>query len=201
MASVPTTRPVAVRDAARNDHKDGRNNQQSGNHSEFNKDDFGKLGRVISPEPLEGPELNRIRRVRMLQGMTQRTAARRMGITVSQVRREEEEAADLSISDLQRWGKALEVPISELLSEPEATLSGNVADRAKMVRLMKTAVALQEQATSLPVKRLAQTLVDQLIELMPELRDVGPWHTGGTRRRSGDVGLIALRPVPDDLLG
>ena len=44
--------------------------------------------------------------------------------------------------------------------------------RAQMVRLMKTALAILEQADQEAVRLMAQTFVDQLVDIMPELRVV-----------------------------
>ena len=71
--------------------------------------------------------------------------------------------------------------------------------RAQLVRLMKTALALREVADVEGTQRMAQTLVDQLIEVMPELRDVSAWHAVGKRRRLSDVGVAALRSMSEDV--
>ena len=49
--------------------------------------------------------------------------------------------------------------------------------------------------------RLAQTLINQLLELMPELEHVTPWHSVGQRRSKDEMGRIAECPVPDLYLG
>ncbi len=83
------------------------------------------------------------------------------------------------------------LPIAELLVESDQALSGPVLERARMVRLMKTAAAIRERAGNHPVSRLAQMLVEQLLELMPELQDVGPWHSVGQRRSLNEYGRAA----------
>jgi hypothetical protein len=42
-------------------------------------------------------------------------------------------------------------------------------------------------------------LVEQILELMPELADVTPWHTAGSRRSLDDVGRTARFTVSDDV--
>jgi hypothetical protein len=42
-------------------------------------------------------------------------------------------------------------------------------------------------------------MADQLVEIMPELRDVNPWHTVGQRRTLDELGRIALETVPDTI--
>ena len=84
---------------------------------------------------------------------------------------------------LYEWQKALDVPIAELLVESEDSLSQPLVQRAQLVRLMKTALAILEQADNEATRRMAQTLVDQLVEVMPELQGISAWHAVGKRRR------------------
>lgn len=145
--------------------------------------------------------LHRIREVRSEQGVSIRSAARRMGIEMRQVRMEEESSADLRLSDIYRWQEALEVPISDLFVETDAALSRPVLERARLVRMMKTAAALEERAgNNLAIKRLAKMLMEQLCEIMPELKDVGPWHSVGQRRSGNELGRIAEQPISLDSL-
>ena len=67
--------------------------------------------------------LHRIRVVRLRQGVSLRSAARRLNQTVSQARQEEDENADLRLSTLLRWQQALDVPIIELLVDEGGSLS------------------------------------------------------------------------------
>ena len=47
---------------------------------------------------------------------------------------------------------------------------------------------------------MAEMLTDQLCEIMPELREVGPWHNVGQRRSSDDYGRVVDRRLADDAL-
>lgn len=132
--------------------------------------------------------------------MSLRTAARQLGMTIREARNQEAEDADLHLSELYRWQQALDVPLVELLADPDTPLSRPVMERARLVRLMKTATALLEQALTARARRMAQMLVEQLVELMPELRGVGPWHSVGQRRGLEDYGKIVERSLPDDFL-
>jgi hypothetical protein len=38
---------------------------------------------------------------------------------------------------------------------------------------------------------MAQTLCEQLTEMMPELKEVAPWHTVGQRRSLDEMGRVA----------
>ena len=94
--------------------------------------------------------------------------------------------------------EALDVPVEHLLADEEEGLSSPVLKRVQMVRLMKTAAALKEQAIDPLSGRLAQTLIDQLIEIMPELEHVGACNAVGQRRSLDDCGRIAEQTLPDD---
>jgi transcriptional regulator with XRE-family HTH domain len=143
--------------------------------------------------------LHRLAEVRRLQGVSRRTVARRMNVDVAEVRRQEDETVDLPISTLYQWQKALEIPLTELLVESEDSVSQPLLQRAQLVRLMKTAMAILEQTEEEPVHRMAQTLVEQLTEMMPELRGVSPWHAVGKRRRLDELGVAAQRSLSDDV--
>jgi transcriptional regulator with XRE-family HTH domain len=142
--------------------------------------------------------MHRIREVRLEQGLTLRTAARHMGASVRQLRAEEEEMNDLRLSDLYRWQEVLGVPMEDLLCEPNGALSRPIMERAGLVRLMKTAAAILENAPTPRLERLAQTLVEQLVEMMPELEQVNPWHAVGQRRTLDELGRAAEHQFPDD---
>lgn len=103
------------------------------------------------------------------------------------------------LSTLYDWQQVLEVPVSELLTESTDTLSLPLLQRAQLVRLMKTALAILEQADQDGVRLMAETLVDQLADIMPELRGVSAWHAVGRRRRTDELGAAANRALSDDV--
>ncbi len=144
--------------------------------------------------------LHRIQEVRRRQGLSLRSAARQLGTDIRSVRAQESGDSDLRISDLQNWQRALDVPIAELLVESTECLSGPVLERARMIRLMKTVAAIRERAPNNSISRMAEMLTDQLCEIMPELREVGPWHNVGQRRSSDDYGRVVDRRLADDAL-
>jgi transcriptional regulator with XRE-family HTH domain len=144
-----------------------------------------------------GPQLHRVRTVRLQQGVSLRSASRQLGISVSNLRMQEHEATDLHISELRKWQKVLEVPLVELVAETDEPLSRPVLERAHMIRVMKTVRAIQEQAPSPRIERLANMLVEQLAQVMPELRDVSAWHQFGQRRSADEIGRVAERSVAD----
>ena len=118
---------------------------------------------------------------------------------MSVVRRQEQADCDLRISDVMLWQQVLEVPIAELLVEGEDQLSGPVLERSRMVKLMKTAAAIRERTSGTPTGRMVTMLIDQILEIMPELADVTPWNTVGQRRTLNDFGRTALCALPEDI--
>jgi transcriptional regulator with XRE-family HTH domain len=151
---------------------------------------------VVSPQR----PLHRLATVRKQQGISQRNVARRLGVDAATVNEQEQEEADLPLSVIYAWQRVLDVPVAELLVDSDAPLSPPVMERARLVKLMKTAAAIMEKAHSNSLKRLVTMLVEQLLEIMPELRDVSAWHTIGQRRTLDDYGRAVERQLPDDLI-
>ena len=149
--------------------------------------------------PTVPQKLHRIATVRAQQGVSLRSVSRQMGRTMSTVRSQEDETADLRVSDLIRWQKVLGVPLQDLLVDPGPPLSSPVMERARLVRLMKTAAALKENVTSPGAERMVTMLIQQLVEIMPELEDVSPWHSVGQRRSLEEYGRVVERRVSDDV--
>jgi transcriptional regulator with XRE-family HTH domain len=147
-----------------------------------------------------GHPLHRLAEVRRQQGVSLRNMARRLGADISSVLRQEQEASDLPLSVLYQWQRALEVPVADLLVDSDAPLSPPVMERARLVKVMKTAVALMEKAHTNAQRRLVTMLVEQLLEIMPELREVSAWHSVGQRRTLDEFGRAIERTLPDDLL-
>ena len=145
-----------------------------------------------------GQPLHRIQDVRRLQGMSLRTAARQLGTDIRSVRAQEQATSDLKLSDLYRWQEALDVPVAELLVEDAEPLSRPVRERAQMVKVMKTARSLLESAPPGACRRFAENLVEQILEVMPELKEVSAWHSVGQRRSLDELGRIGENPISDD---
>ena len=146
-----------------------------------------------------GRPLQRLAMVRRLQGVSRRTMARRLNIEVEQVRQQEDSMADLPLSVLYAWQKALDVPIAELLVEADDTLTSPVLERSRLVRLTKTVLAVRGHARQESIQRMAQTMFDQLVEIMPELANIGPWQAIGKRRQQNDLGIAAHRRLADSV--
>jgi transcriptional regulator with XRE-family HTH domain len=152
---------------------------------------------AIQPAVSTSPprSVHRIRQVRVEQGLSLRSIARQTGRTVRQLRSEEDADDGLTLAQLQSWQRALGVPLTDLLEEPPEALSRPVRERAKMVRVMKTAVALRDALHGRRAQRLATMLCEQLVEIMPELAEVTGWPSTGQRRGPQDIGRILERPI------
>jgi hypothetical protein len=157
-----------------------------------------ELAAAIVPERTH--RLQKLGEARRRQGLSVRCVAQRLGRTVSEIRAQEDEHADLPISELYRWQAALEVPIEELLEDPGDTLSPRVLSRARLLKVMKTTMAIRRAARSEAERRLARLLIDQLLEIMPELKEVSGWPAVGHRRSADEIGRIAENPISDDWL-
>ncbi len=150
--------------------------------------------------PLASRPLHRLGVVRRAQGVTRRTIARRLCTDLATVKAQEQPTTDMLLSNLYAWQEVLDVPVGELLVESEESLSAPVLKRAQLVRLMKTAAAILERSHQLAVQRMAQMLIEQLCEIMPELSGVSPWHTVGRRRTQDELGQAAQRHLATELL-
>ena len=150
-------------------------------------------------EPPRPAVLHRIREVRMQEGVSLRAAARRIGCDASRLHEQECGEADLSLSDLYAWQRALGVPIQHLLAESEETLSAPVLEMSRMIRLAKTVATIRERSESRSVTRLANILSEQLSEIIPTLSDVGPWPTSRPRTLD-DEGQVCERRLSEDAL-
>lgn len=168
------------------------------NLSEIGTHELHSMPAVAAPVESEAP-LHRIKEVRLQQGVSLRRVGQMLHTDIRELRREEEKTADLPLSRLYQWQQALEVPVGDLLVDSGAPLSTPVLQRARMVRIMKTVAAIREKAQTASIQRLAETLVDQILEIMPELKGVNPWHSVGQRRSLEEYGRIVERTYSDDV--
>ncbi len=138
--------------------------------------------------------LHRVREVRIQQGISERTVARRLGIEVKRYRAMEDPHHDLSLSELHALQVALDVPITDLLQDRHS-LSRPVEERAKLVKIMKTAAAMREAKSNPQMTRMTTMLCTQLVELMPELAEVSGWPQFGARRGTSAIGKALQQPI------
>jgi transcriptional regulator with XRE-family HTH domain len=152
-----------------------------------------------SAQPAENRPMQRLAAVRRQQGVSRRTVARRLNVDIEEVQHQELVSTDLPLSVVYAWQRVLDVPVAELLVEAGDGLTSPILERSQLVRLMKTVLAISEQARQESVRRMAQTMAAQLVEIMPELAEVGPWHTVGKRRRLNELGIAAQRRFADEV--
>jgi len=159
--------------------------------------DNGTMWRRLSQEAATLPAgrrpLHRLRVVRRRQGLSRRRLAELLNITIEQVRQQESETADLPLSVLYAWQKALDVPLAELLEEPADALVSPILERSQLLRLTKTVLVVLERARQDSIRRMAQSMHEQLVEMMPELAEVVPWRADGKRRRRSEAAIAAQR--------
>ena len=140
-----------------------------------NTEDIVELGAAV---PRIG--LHRLAAARHEKGISCHAIARQLGISVEEVRLQEE-AADLSIGTLSQWAAALKVPVTDLIVEPEEYKHSTRLAKAEAERLMRVAAKLRDRTRRRGIQRLAQTFVEQLAEILPVLnsaRQTGTHRTG-----------------------
>ncbi|MBQ6828982.1 MAG: hypothetical protein IJO46_13310 [Thermoguttaceae bacterium] len=130
------------------------------------------------------------------QNATLAGCARRLGIAPAEAAAQARPDADLTLSQLYAWRAVLDVPLSELLPL-EDVVPDPLRNRALLLRTMKTARQLQDLSRGSRLERVAASLVDQLIELMPELAAVPAWPTVGQSRAPREPGGATRRVDAD----
>jgi transcriptional regulator with XRE-family HTH domain len=153
-------------------------------------------GAVPPPQP---KPLHRLAAARLEQHVTRRSLARRMGVTVAVVKQEERADADIAVSTLRRWERALQVPVGELLEDPLDELAPDVAARARLIRALGLAKALCAQGSE-RTREIAAEIVEHLSRLVPEAKHVRALLSGGGRQPPR-FGRAAERPIPSTLFG
>lgn len=129
-------------------------------------------------------KFQRVAEAREQQGFSLRTISRRTGIDLRTLRTHELPTSDMKLSELRAWQLALEVPLVDLVEDDLQPLSSPVKDRAMLVRIMKTVAAIKEAGGSPRIQRLSEMLFEQMVELMPELKEISAWPQHGSRRAS-----------------
>ena len=145
--------------------------------------------------------VNRIALVRQQQEMSLRSVARHTGVDVRTLRKQEKPTANLTLTELTNWANALDVPVKDLIDVPDQGLASPIQQRAQLIRIMKSAVSIQENADCESMQAFADTLVSQLLELMPELDGISAWPTYRQRRGSEEVGRTAEQYMPVHVAG
>lgn len=151
--------------------------------------------------PADRPRvLHRIAEVRRQQQVSSRALASRMNTTVAVVDQQLETTCDLTLSDLYKWRAALDVPVADLLVEPDPGLSPCIRQRADLLKAMKTVRLMEHYTQNATTRLLVTQLTDQLTAMMPELRYVDAWPKVGTRRTTDEVAAIEEHVIPASLV-
>ncbi len=168
----------------------GRSTDNDVNHSVTGS------GPKVPKDTASEKSLHRLREIRKQQDISIRSLSRRMNVTASEVRVQEDPQFDLRLSGLYRWQQALGVPAAELLVEPGNGLSEPIQLRARLLRMMKTIATILDQPQSDRTTHLIANLKNDILEVMPEVEDVDRWH-GSSSDRSGDIAAAVLRQIDD----
>lgn len=130
------------------------------------------------------------------QNATLAGCARRLGISLSEAAAQARPDADLSLSQLYAWRAVLDVPTSELIPFDDV-VPDPIRNRALLLRTMKTARQLQNLSRGTRLEPAVASLVDQLVELMPELAETPAWPTVGQSRAPRESGGATRRVDAD----
>jgi transcriptional regulator with XRE-family HTH domain len=152
----------------------------NGNHPHDGQDQPQDIVKPAAATPKVA--LHRLAEVRKKNGVTWFELARRMGVTAEHVRHQEE-AEDVSIGTLKLWSAALNVPITDLIVEPDEWLNAAHLEKPEAERLLRLAYKLRDRSRRRAIQRLAQTFVDQLTEMYPEMDPA----SNGQKRRVGEI--------------
>jgi transcriptional regulator with XRE-family HTH domain len=146
---------------------------------------------------LHPKRLHRVATVRRQEGMSKRSVARKLKVSIRDVDELENEFRDLSIETLYRWAAVLKVPVIELLLPLSEETPTYLKQRGQLVQMMKTVEMLRKEQHSTTVKRLIGNLRRLLLAIMPELVEVRAWPKDGAARCNDRISRIELHVVRD----
>ena len=149
--------------------------------------------RANSAQPIAGRPLHRIAEVRRQQNVSLTRAAKKLGVDISEARQQEKETSDLRLSLLYQWRELLQVPVAELVIEPDEIPCNPIKNRSQLIKMMKTARTITENSKEENIVILGRQLIDLLLELMPELKSITAWPSVGQSREQRDLGQAAYR--------
>jgi transcriptional regulator with XRE-family HTH domain len=151
-------------------------------------------------EPAPGTRrvLHRLGAIRKMRKLSLADVAQRLHLTPEEAQRQEQSATDLTLRDLYRWQQLLKVPLAELLAEPDETLGLPAVKPEKLSPALEVALLILQQTKQPGIRRMAHTLVDQLVELSPELKRIAEEHTAGQAHRLDEQGRAMKGALPVD---
>ena len=119
-----------------------------------------------------GVPLHCLRDARCRKKISKETVASHLGIDVALVELLENESTDIPLSLLHEWKKLLDVPFGELLIDEEGLMYDTRYIQDQLDSMLKTALKIAQQSKHGPVKHMVNNLIDQLLQIMPELHEV-----------------------------
>lgn len=160
------------------------------------------MGNMDKPESEPAPSvpraLHRLGAIRKMRKLSLADVAQRLQLTCEEAKRQEQGESDLTLRDLYRWQQLLKVPVSDLLSDVEEPLALPAVKPEKLSPALQMALLILQQTKQPGIRRMAHTLVDQLVELSPELKRVAEEHTAGQSHRFDEQGRAMKGSLPVD---
>jgi transcriptional regulator with XRE-family HTH domain len=123
----------------------------------------------------EGPllptprRLHRLAEVRRRKRVTRKQLAEALRVDVEAVRQQEDESCDLRLSTLYQWQRLLGAPIGELLVDAGHPLALPPLGKRRISGMMKAALTILRESRQPMIRRMASTLLNQLLEMAPQL--------------------------------
>ena len=154
---------------------------------------------IRKDSPLRG--FHRLAAVRRRERVSLQCVAKHLGIPLREAALQEDPNTDLPLSIIYDWHRVLDVPISELLVEPNESLAESVQTRAQLVRVMKTTMLLRHRTKDSRIGRLAENLFNDLVQIMPELAEVKSLPVHGNIRSQADVPRIISQQISATWVG
>ncbi len=139
--------------------------------------------------------IHRLAEIRRREGISVRAMARRLGITSSEVRRQERSFTDIPLRVLADWAAALRMPVAELVADAADGLPPHLQRRANLLRAMKDARAIQRRAKEKTIRLFAADIVELLLAVMPELIEVAAEQEPSAKRQQR-LGRTATETIP-----
>ena len=138
--------------------------------------------------------VHRLRQVREQSETSLRAVASRTGIPIG-ILRKQQDSNEISLVDFLRWQRALNVPFEELLQPIATELADHIRVRAGLVRLVRSIKSLLHDELTERQATIVENIIDQLNELMPELRAVPAWPAIGSRRSQNEPAVIESQMI------
>ncbi len=148
--------------------------------------------------PRQRRELHRLSAVRKLRRLTLSEVARELRLPYEEARRQEQGSCDLALSQLYRWQQLLQVPIEDLLVDHDDSLGVPAVKTETLAVVLEVALQIIARTRQAGIRRIAHTLVDQIIELSPELKRIADAHTAGQAHLFDEQGNALKGDLPVD---